>query len=289
MKNPIPRIAAIHDLSGLGKVSLAAIIPILSTMGVQVTPLVTAVLSSNTEYDGFEMLDLTKEMKLFLNHWKKENIKFDAIYSGFLGSEQQIDIVRDVIDYYQNDDLLVVVDPVLGDDGRAYKPMTTGLIEQMKVLISKANTITPNLTELCLLLDIPYINTPEIEQIKDWAFQLSQRGPENVVITGVQNNQNPHLTSVIAYTKANNKFWRVSCSYLPASYPGTGDIFTSVLIGSLLQGDSLPIAIDRAVQFTSQAIRSTFARDRNIKEGVLIEKVLDCLKAPAIFSNYELI
>lgn len=182
-----------------------------------------------------------------------------------------------------------MVDPVLGDDGKPYAPMSLKLIEEMKKLICKANLITPNTTEVCLLLDEPYNSQPNIEQVKEWALRLSEQGPENVVITGVHNEQNPHLTGVIAYTRSNSKFWRVSCTYIPASYPGTGDIFTSVVTGSLLQGDSLPIAIDRAVQFTSQAIRSTFGRDRNIKEGVLIEKVLDGLKSPIFGSNYEII
>lgn len=104
MKNPIPRLAAIHDLSGLGKVSLMVVIPILSTMGVQVTPLVTAVLSSNTEYADFKMLDLTEQMTMFFEHWKNEGIKLDAIYSGFLGSDKQIDIVKELIDFYKHED-----------------------------------------------------------------------------------------------------------------------------------------------------------------------------------------
>jgi len=289
MKNPIPRVAAIHDLSGLGRVSLMVVIPILSNMGIQVTPLPTAVLSANTAYSDFLMLDLTDQMRTFFEHWKKENIKFDAIYSGFLGSAQQINIVKEMIDFYKNEDSMVIVDPVLGDEGKAYTPMTNDLINQMKDLICKADIITPNLTEVCLLLDEPYVEYPGLNQIKEWAVRLSEKGPSRVIITSVHDQHNSNLTSVIAYTKKNQKFWKVSCSYIPASYPGTGDIFTSVLTGSLLQGDSLPIAIDRAVQFTSQAVRTTFGRDYNINEGVLIERVLDCLKSPVMSCSYEMI
>lgn len=289
MKNPIPRVAAIHDLSGLGRVSLMVVIPILSTMGIQVTPLPTAVLSAHTGYKDFQMLDLTNQMDQFIEHWKKENLRFDAIYSGFLGSHRQIKIVKDLINHYKNEDLLVIVDPVLGDDGKAYSPMTSELVDQMKDLITVADMITPNLTEVCMLLDEEYNEFPTLSEIKDWALRLSDKGPSKIVITSVRDQANPNLTSVIAYTKKNNSFWKVSCSYLPTSYPGTGDIFTSVLSGALLQGDSFPIAIDRAVQFTSQAVRTTYGRDYNINEGVLIERILDSLKAPLMASHYELI
>ena len=141
MKNPIPRLAAIHDLSGLGKVSLMVVIPILSTMGVQVTPLVTAVLSSNTEYADFKMLDLTEQMTMFFEHWKNEGIKLDAIYSGFLGSDKQIDIVKEFIDFYKHE-LWSWLTLFLGDDGKPYAPMSLKLIEEMKKLICKANLIT---------------------------------------------------------------------------------------------------------------------------------------------------
>lgn len=289
MKNPIPRVAAIHDLSGLGRVSLMVVIPILSSMGIQVTPLATAVLSANTAYNDFKMLDLTDQMQIFIDHWKKEKIKFDVIYSGFLGSDKQIDIVRKMIHDFHTDELFVVIDPVLGDDGRPYEPMGLDLINNMKELIKEADLITPNLTEVCLLLDEPYIEFPSIDQIKKWAVKLAKQGPDKVVMTSVHDQNSPDLTSVIAYNKTNDKFWKVSCGYIPASYPGTGDIFTSVLTGSLLQGDSLPIALDRAVQFTSLAVRTTFGRDYNINEGVLLERVLDCLKAPILSCSYEIL
>ncbi len=289
MNNPIPRVAAIHDLSGLGRVALMVVIPILSSMGIQVTPLPTAVLSSNTAFDDFKMLDLTHQMSLFIEHWKKENINFDCIYSGFLGSDQQIDIVIDFIQYFNQDKQLVVIDPVLGDNGIAYSPMSGKLIEKMKRLITYADLITPNLTEVCLLLDIPYEDTPSIDKLKNWAKQLAEKGPNKVVITSVREENNLDLTSVIAYSKKTDKFWKVSCTYIPTEYPGTGDIFTSVLTGSLLLGDSLPIALDRAVQFSSLAVRTTFGYDINPNEGVIIERILDSLKAPILMSTYQLI
>lgn len=289
MNNPIPRVAAIHDLSGLGRVALMVVIPVLSSMGIQVTPLPTAVLSSNTAFNDFKMLDLTQQMNEFIAHWKKEQVSFDCIYSGFLGSDRQIDIVIDFIDHFRKEKQLVVIDPVLGDNGEAYTPMSESLIWKMKELISYADIITPNLTEVCLLLDEDYQEKPDLNTLKRWARQLSDKGPGKVIMTSVREEGINELTSVVAYSKKNDKFWKVSCSYIPTEYPGTGDIFTSVLTGSILQGDSLPIALDRAVQFTSLAVRTTYGYDYNPNEGVMIERILDSLKAPVLMSTYQLI
>lgn len=289
IKNPIPRVAAIHDLSGLGRVALMVVIPILSSMGIQVTPLPTAVLSANTDFNNFKMLDLTEQMKQFIQHWKSEKVVFDSIYTGFLGSSAQIQIVKEFIEYFKKEDQLIVIDPVLGDDGKAYTTMGQDMISEMKDLIAYANLITPNITEACLLLGKDYKNDFDLETVKDFAQELSKKGPETVIITSVQDINRKDITSVIAYNKKNNKYWKVSCSYIPATYPGTGDIFTSVVTGCLLQGDTLAIALDRAVNFTSIAVRTTYGRDYKTNEGVIIEKILDTLKAPVILSTYEII
>ena len=288
-KNPVPRVVAINDLSGLGRVALMVAIPILSTMGIQVNPLPSALLSASTNFKRFKMLDLTDQMVAFIQHWKQENLVFDSIYTGFLGNERQIEIVIDFINHYRSDDQLVVIDPVLGDGGKAYSTMTKGMIEGMKELISHADLITPNVTETCLLLDEEYKTNFTLEIIKDFAFRLSEKGPDTVIITGINNIDRSDTTSVIAYTKKDKHFWKVSCAYIPEEYPGTGDIFTSVITGSLLQGDTLPIALDRAVNFTSMAVRTTYGRDYDVNEGVMLEKVLDTLKAPVTVSAYEII
>lgn len=288
-RNPVPRLAAVHDLSGLGRVALMVVIPILSSMGIQVTPLPTAVLSANTDFKNFRMLDLSEQMKQFIQHWKEEEVSFDAIYTGFLGSAEQVDIVKDLINSFKKENQIIVIDPVLGDDGKAYTTMDCEMICKMRGLIAFADVITPNLTEACLLLDKNFKNKYELEEIKEYAFKLSGKGPEIVIITSVDDPAGKDITSVVAYNKKNNKFWKVSCSYIPASYPGTGDIFTSVLTGCLLQGDTLPIALDRAVNFTSIAVRTTYGRDYKNNEGVIIEKVLDTLKAPVTVSSYEII
>ncbi len=289
-KNPVKKVAAIHDLSGFGRTSLTAIIPILSSMGVQVCPFPTAILSTHTNgFEGFTFVDLTDTMDAFLNHWKKEKIEFDCIYSGFLGSPKQIDIISNFILNFKREDNLVVVDPVMGDNGSLYQTMSNEMVVKMRDLIKKADIITPNFTEAALLLDRPFTKDIEESEIKNWLLELSDMGPEIVIITSVLDKNNPNKTSVIAYDKINNKFWKVSCEYIPAFFPGTGDSFASVLIGSLLQGDSLPIALDRSVNFITNGIRSSYGFNYPQKEGILIEKVLDTLKMPVISSSYELL
>lgn len=153
--NKVKKVVAVHDLSGVGRVSLTVVIPILSTMGFQVCPLPTAVLSSHTQYPDFSFLDLTDEMPKIISEWKKLEVQFDAFYTGYLGSPRQIRIVSDFIDDFRQPEGLVVVDPVLGDNGHLYTNFDDSMIGEMKHLITKADVITPNLTELFYLLDIP--------------------------------------------------------------------------------------------------------------------------------------
>lgn len=289
MKNPIKKVCAIHDLAGLGHVSLNEVISILSTMGHQVVSLPTAVLSSNTAYENFRFMDLTSMMPEFIEHWKELGITFDAIYSGFLGSPKQIHIVEALIKDFDNPELIVVVDPVFGDDGELYTSFTMEIVDEMRKLIESADIITPNITEAAFLLKEDYPEVLSIQQAKDWCRRLADKGPKVVVLTSVPDECVTKRTAVIAYNKEDNRFWKVSCDYIPASYPGTGDAFTSVLLGSLMQGDSLPIALDRAVQFISIGIRSTYGFKYQINEGILVERVLTYLKAPIPMSSFEIL
>lgn len=290
MERLVKRVAAIHDLSGFGRASLSSIVPVLSTMKVQVCPVPTAILSTHTGgFEDFSFVDLTDSMENYINHWQKIGLEFDCIYSGFLGSTRQIDIVSKFIDIFGNKHNLKVVDPVMADNGKLYTTMNTEMIVHMKRLIQKADIITPNFTEAAYLLNKPYTKEISIDKIKEWAVELSNMGPEIVIITSVPEQAVTKNTSVVAYDKENKKFWKVSCLYIPANFPGTGDVFTSVLVGSLLQGDSLPIALDRSVQFVTSAIRASYGFDYPRREGVLLERVLENLKMPVIVGNCELI
>lgn len=291
MQDSTKRVAAIHDLSGFGRASLSVIIPSLSSMGIQVCPLPTAILSNHTGgFETFSYVDLTDYMEDYIDHWKKLGIEFDCIYSGFLGSGRQIDIVSDFIDSFRRENTLVVVDPVMGDNGKFYASFTSDFVPLMRRLISKADIITPNYTEAAFLLGME--ECPEklsLDEAKDWMRRLCEMGPKMVAITSVPSNEDKTRTNVLAYNRPDNTFWRVGCRYIPASYPGTGDIFASVMTGSLLQGDSLPVALDMAVQFISQCIKASFGFDYPKRNGVLLERELGFLRSKPYISDYEMI
>lgn len=290
MENPVKKVAAIHDLAGFGRASLTAIIPILSNMGIQVCPFTTAVLSSNTGFfKDFTFVDLTDTMEDYMNHWKKINMEFDCIYSGFVGSAKQVDIILNFIENFKSKSNIVVVDPVMGDDGKLYPTIDSNIVEKMKLLVSKADIITPNFTEATYLLGEKYTKSIKEDEIKEILVELSNLGPEIVVITSVPDAFTPENVNVYAYDKKNNNFWNVKCEHIPVEFPGTGDAFTSVLIGSLLNGDSLPIALDRSVQFILMGIKESYGFSYPRREGILLEKVLGTLKMPIMSSNYKLL
>lgn len=287
MQNMIRRVAAIHDLSGFGKASLTIVIPTLSSMGIQVCPLPTALLSTHTGgFTGFSFLDLTDEMERIIAHWKTVGTRFEAIYSGFLGSPRQVDIVSRFIDDFRSERQLVVVDPVLADDGELYQTMGQDMVESMGKLVAKANMVTPNLTELALLVGEPYGEEIGLDEIKRWMKELSTKGPKYIVATSVP-VQGTGQASVIGLDAQSNRFWRVKNEKVPVSYPGTGDTFTSVLLGSMMRGESFPTALDRAVQFVSLAIRWSFGFDHEHREGVAIEAVLHTLQQHNLSYTYE--
>ncbi|MDD2387384.1 MAG: pyridoxamine kinase [Bacteroidales bacterium] len=287
VQSPVKRVAAIHDISGYGRTSLSVVIPILSTMGIKVCSLPTALLSSHSQYDGYHFVDLTDNMSAIIEHWKKLGASFDVIYSGFLGSHKQICIVEDMINEFKTENGFVVIDPVLGDNGKQYSSISNQIVVEMRSLIKKADIITPNLTELFLLLGQDYNIKTEETEIKDMMLKLADAGPEIVVVTSAPDHNPGRQFSVLAYNKNGNRFWKVPIDYIPADFPGTGDCFTSVLTGALMQGDSLPIALDRAVSFISYGVRATFGYKHDAKEGILLEKILDRLNTPMPISSYE--
>ena len=291
MKNPLPRVAAIHDICGYGRCSLTVAIPILSAMGFEVSPLPTAILSTHTMFPNFVILDMTDELPRIINHWKELNLKFEAIYSGFLGSAKQADIVRDFIRDFQGPETLVVVDPVMADHGKLYPTMPPEMVDEMKKLARVSKVITPNLTEAAFMLDRL---TPEVISEKeacDWLRDLTGLGPEMAVITSAPIASRPNAAAVIAYDRVDDRFWITERPHVPTQYHGTGDIFTSVLTGSLLQGDSLPVAMDRSAQFVATAIRATFGY-RQAELGhheILLERAMNTLNAPVKNTAYELL
>lgn len=281
------KIAAIHDLSGYGRASLTVAIPILSYMGNQVCPLPTAILSTHSEYSNFRCFDLTDQMQGIIDHWKELNLSFDALYSGYLASVRQMDIVARFFDDFGNDGNFILVDPVLGDHNKLYPGMTPEMISGMQKLCAKAKVITPNLTEAAFLLNKTVTSATNQQEAASWCRQLSNFGPEYVIITSAPSSKQKNV-STIAYNKTDNRTWLVNSDYIPASYPGTGDAFASVITGCLLNGDSLPEAIDRAVHFINMGIKATFGYDHNPLNGIYQEKVLCYLNEPLPYFTYEL-
>lgn len=279
------KVAAIHDLSGLGRCSLTVILPVLSVMGVQCCPVPTAILSTHTGGFGDVVLrDLTDYTIPALEHYKKLGENFDCIYSGFLASTGQIDHCLEFFNSFP--DSLKVVDPVMGDHGKSYRTCTKDLCDRMIELVSIADVITPNLTEASILLGERYPTAPLTSGMaKSWLVRLSEKGPDTIVITSIVLADGTSCN--IGYDKKNNSFWKVTCDYVPVSYPGSGDIFSSVLVGGLLKGDSLPIAMNRASSFAEIAIKTTYSYSTEPRYGIMIESCLDWLAQNTTLRDFE--
>ena len=272
-----PRVAAIHDMSGFGRCSLTVAIPILSAMGVQCCPLPTAFLSTHTGgFEGFTFLDMTDEMPKVAAHWKSLGLDFQAIYSGFLGSERQIGIVEDFIRDFRREDTVVVVDPVMGDHGDVYQTYTPGMCAGTARLAEQADVITPNLTEAALLLGVPYHDLPAGEAgCREIVERLSLDGRRSVVLTGASGA--PDLTGAMCLDARTGHVEVVQTRRVPQEFHGTGDVFASVLTGALVRGKSLTDAAREAVEFVRACAERTAQVQLPMREGVDFEPLLGLL------------
>ena len=272
-----PRVAAIHDMSGFGRCSLTVAIPILSTMGIQCCPLPTAFLSTHTGgFEGFTFLDMTDELPKVAAHWKSLGLGFQAVYSGFLGSERQIAIVEDFLREFRGPDTLAVIDPVMGDHGTVYQTYTPAMCAGMARLAELADVITPNLTEAALLLDIPYGELPVGEAgCREIVERLSLDGRRSVVLTGASTA--PELTGAMCFDARTGQTEAVQTQRVPQEFHGTGDVFASVLTGALVQGASLPDAVRQAVDFVRACAERTARAGIPMREGVEFEPLLGLL------------
>ena len=269
------RVAAIHDLSGFGRCSISVILPVLSAMGVQVCPVPTAVLSSHTGGLGDPVIrDLTDYIEPALRHYQSLGVEFEAVYTGFLGSGEQVDCCLEFFKAYPK--ALKIVDPVMGDNVRPYRTCTPELRRRMSELAAAADIITPNITEAAMLLEESYPAAPLTRsEAKSMLLRLSLMGPKRVVITGAELAQGG-LAS-LGYDGENGSFWYVPCEYIPVHYPGCGDIYASVLLGAELSGASLPIAMARAAAFTELCVKTTYSYGSDPRYGVMLESVLGSL------------
>ncbi len=259
------KVAAIHDIAGFGRSSLTVVMPTLSVMGHQACPAPTAVLSSITGfYTGYAMEDLTPFLSRCFAHWKKENCEFDCIYTGFIGSAEGVRVARRFIEEAAAP--LVVVDPVFADDGKCYDCFDGAMAEAMAELIETADVITPNLTEACFLSGI----SPRADM--DTALyclrHLAEKSGGSVVITGVPCGES---VAVLLYDRTGGASYKIENPFLHSHYPGTGDLFTSVLTGALLSGTPLTGAAGKAADFVFTAIRTAQENGVPVREGVPME------------------
>ncbi|MGD9569389.1 MAG: pyridoxamine kinase [Sedimentibacter sp.] len=273
MKN-VPKVAAIHDMSGIGRCSMTVIMPIMSALGCQVCPLPTAILSNHSEYKYFYFFDFTDYMEEYYSYWEKNNAEFDCLYTGFIGHEKQINIMIEIIDKMKrHNNPLIIVDPVMGDHGEVYKTYTTEMIQKMSQLVRKADIITPNLTEAGILLGEKYNGeTITIELLKEYLFKLCSMGPDKALITGITTDEGHHINA--CYDKKANQYWKADFDFVDKRYPGTGDLFTSLFTGYLLNCKKLPEAMEDASVFVSKAVHATYEAETPSSEGVLFEKIM---------------
>ena len=266
-----PRIAAIHDLSCFGRCSLTIALPVLSAMGCQCCPLPTALLSAHTGFPGNTFLDLTVEMGRIADHWAAMDLQFDAIYSGFLGSADQVDTVARFFDTFKKSDTSGLVDPVMGDHGTAYRTCTPELCRGMRVLAENSDVITPNLTEAALLLDRPY---EEIRQADAYEVvrRLSLGGRRSVVLTGYSSE--PGQTGTLCFDRDSGESKAVQTPREPQDFSGTGDLFASVLAGGVAKGVPLFQAAQAAADFVRDCIARTLAEGLTEQDGVDFEPLL---------------
>lgn len=284
---PPRRIAAIHDFSCVGRCALTVVIPTLSVMGYQTIPLPTALLSSHTGgFEGLYFRDLTADMHHISAHFDRLSMTFGSIYTGFLGSEEQISMVREFIKRFGStpDETgkapLILIDPVMGDDGVLYATYTQALAEGMRELSTHAEVLTPNLTEACFLTDTPYLDTATLTdgEVEEYVLSLLEKLSHicrgKIVVTGIA------LSGGIVANAGRDSdgriFW-VKRMCQDISYLGTGDIFASVLLGALMQGDDFEAACTRAADFIVLLITESQKIDTPVRMGVALEAHLGAL------------
>lgn len=266
------RVAAIHDISGIGKCSLTAALPIISAAGIEAAVMPTAVLSTHTgNMKGFTYRDLTDDLVPFMNHWSSLGVRFDGIYSGFLGSVEQVDIVCDFIDKFRGEGTVVVVDPAMADGGKMYTTFGDDFAKEMIALCKKADIIVPNITEAVFLLGEEYCEPPYTkEYIEHLLKNLLKLGVSMVVLTGVSFGNDDIGCAVCCKDKEDIFYY--STEKYPGIYYGTGDIFASVLTASYLCGKSIFEGAEIALDFTCASIKRTYEAGTDTRLGVNFEQ-----------------
>lgn len=248
------RILTIQDISCVGQCSLTVALPILSACGVETAILPSAVLSTHTAgFSGFTFRDLTDDIPAIQKHWQKENITFDAIYTGYLGSTKQIDYVKDILNTMGTKDCKGIVDPAMADNGKLYPLFDQAYVEAMKVLCADADILLPNITEACYLADVEYKEVYDEAYIQHLLNELSKLNPNTIVLTGV--SYKPETTGVIVYENKTIQYYEHK--KMEKGCHGTGDVYASTFVGALMRGHSAFESARIAADYTVKCIENT--------------------------------
>lgn len=270
------RIVTIQDISCVGKCSLTVALPVISAMGVETSVIPTAVLSTHTAFSNFTFRDLTDDINAIAKHWQQEKLAFDAIYTGYLGSFEQLKLMSRFFDEFKGENTLVFVDPVMGDFGKLYTGFSSEFALAMAELCSKADIIVPNLTEASYILNIPYRHDNyDKAYIQDILRRLTALGAKKAVLTGV--SLQPNTVGVMAYNSETDRFFEYYREKIDATYHGTGDVFASTCLGALMNNKSLEEALQIATDYTVECIFQT-EKDQNRRwYGVNFESAMPYL------------
>lgn len=269
------RIATIQDISCVGKCSLTVALPIISAMGVEAAIIPTAVLSTHTMFSGFTCRDLTEEITPITAHWKKEGFAFDAIYTGYLGSFEQIDLMAKMFEEFRTDTNLTFVDPAMGDGGKLYPAFDAAFAKKMATLCGKADMVVPNITEACFMTDTEYKEVYDESYIKDLLGKLVDLGAKTALLTGVGFEEGK--TGVMGYDSVQDEYFYYSHDKHPISYHGTGDIFASTCVGAMMNGFDWKESARIAADYTAECIRLTIADKKGPWYGVHFEQAIPYL------------
>lgn len=269
------KIAVINDISGFGRCSIAVALPVISALRVQCCPVPTSIFSNHTGFESFFFEDYTAKMQRYIDEWKKLDLQFAGISTGFLGSKEQIRIVLQFFQDFGGEDTVIIVDPVMGDYGRPYSTYTPELCAEMKKLVSFADILTPNLTEACILTDTPYHEGKwRMQEVEALAARLGEMGPEKVVITGIL--QGDFIANFCYERGQEGKIRRTH--RVGTQRSGTGDIFAAVIAADAVNGVPFQDSVRKASLFIKRCIERSIEMDLPLTDGVCFEEVLHRLK-----------
>ena len=270
------RIVTVQDISCVGRCSLTVALPIISAMGVECGVIPTAVLSTHTGFPKFTFCDLTEEIPTITDAWKELAVDFDAVYTGYLGSERQISLVKDFVrDFGKKEGFVSWIDPVMADHGKMYPGFSEDFAGKMAELCTVADVVVPNLTEASFMLGIPYEKEYDEAYVRDILVRLTDMGTKIAVLTGIELEEG--RIGVYAYDSETKKFFSYYNEKLPVAYHGTGDIFSSCAFGAYVRGASLEASLSLAVDFTLECMRKTMEDEDRRFYGVNFEEAFPML------------